>query len=214
MMDTAKILTSSPETTGHVAPANEMRERILAATARLIVSNGLEFPMSRVARESGAAVGSIYNHFPSKHDLIVGVYQQIADQIEPALTASSIKDDDLKSQIMTYVHAYIDFFWEDPDRAILFEYLSNAPLIATPDVARMFKALRAFNYELFARAQAQGILKPMPPRSMAGFVGGGIRNALRWHRIDKQPLSDAQRSDIAQMCWAAIAIEPSGLAQT
>lgn len=213
MMDTAKIPRSDPETKGNAVPVNEMRERILAATARLIVTNGLEFPMSRVARESGVAVGSIYNHFPSKHVLIVGVYQQIADQIEPALTASSNGDGDLKSQIMAYVHAYIDFFWEDPDRAILFEYLSNAPLIATPDVARMFKSLRAFNSDLFARAQAQGILKPMPPRSMAGFVGGGIRNALRWHRIGKQPLSDAQRSDIAQMCWSAIAIEPGGVGQ-
>lgn len=184
-----------------------MRARILDATAQLIVTNGLGFPMSRVARNSGVAVGSIYNHFPSKHHLIVGVYQQIADQIEPALTVAPAGADTPKARVMAYIHAYIDFFWADPDRAILFEYLSNAPLIATPDVARIFQSLRRFNSDLFAEAQAQGILKPMSPRAMAGFVGGGIRNALRWHRIEKRPLTAAQRDDIAQMCWSAIAIE-------
>lgn len=105
---------------------------------------------------------------------------------------------------MAYIFAYIEFFRADPDRAILFEYLSNAPLIATPDVAEIFKELRRFNSGLFAEAQAHGILKPMSPRAMAGFVGGGIRNALRWHRIEKRPLSDEQRDEIALMCWSAI----------
>lgn len=207
MMDTEDISPPDPAPLDEVAPAIDMRARILAATARLIVTNGLEFPMSRVARESGVAVGSIYNHFPSKHHLIVGVYQQIADQIEPALTVVPPGAETPKARIMAYIHAYIEFFWADADRAILFEYLSNAPLIATPDVAQMFKPLRSFNSTLFADAQAQGILKPMSPRAMAGFVGGGIRNALRWHRIDDRPLSDAQRTDIAQMCWSAIALE-------
>jgi len=211
MMDTAQSMPPGFDIPQDAIPVNEMRERILAATARLIVTNGLEFPMSRVAQESRAAVGSIYNHFPSKHDLVVGVYQRIANQIERALTSVPSDMDTPKARIMVYIHAYIDFFWEDPDRAILFEYLSNAPLISTPDVARMFQTLRSFNFDLFSQAQAQGILKPMPPRSMAGFVGGGIRNALRWHRIGRQPLSDAQRRDIAQMCWSAIAIDAGPL---
>ncbi|WP_302621694.1 hypothetical protein [Sulfitobacter sp. 20_GPM-1509m] len=39
---------------------------------------------------------------------------------------------------------------------------------------------------------------------MAGFVGGGIRNALKWHRAIQNQLTDAQRDNIAQMSWAAI----------
>lgn len=204
MIESTPLENSAHEHTAHVAPVSDMRERILAATARLIVTNGLEFPMSRVAQESGVAVGSIYKHFPSKHRLIVGIYEQIAKQIEPSLTVAPPEADTPKKRVMAYIYAYIEFFRADPDRAILFEYLSNAPLIATPDVAEIFKELRRFNSGLFADAQAHGILKPMSPRAMAGFVGGGIRNALRWHRIEKRHLSDEQRDEIALMCWSAI----------
>lgn len=207
MMDSPHPTPPAPEEPA-VAVTGDTRARILAAAARLILGSGLEFPMSRLAREAGVAVGSIYNHFPSKHHLIVGIYRDIAEQIEAALTVAPPAAATPEARIMAYIHAYIDFFWSDPDRAILFEYLSNAPLIATPEVAGLFKALRRYNSGLFAEAQAQGILKPMPPRAMAGFVGGGIRNALRWHRIDKRPLTDAQRDDIARMCWAAIARAP------
>jgi AcrR family transcriptional regulator len=208
MMETGQIPPPEPETAAEAAPVIDMRARIVAATARLIVTDGLEFPVSRVARESGVAVGSIYNHFPSKHHLIVGVYQQIADQIVPALTAVPPAADTTAARLMAYIHAYIEFFRADPDRATLFEYLSNAPLIAAPDVAEIFKALRSYNSSLFAEGQAQGILKPMSPRAMAGFVGGGIRNALRWHRIENRSLTDAARNDIARMCWSAIALDP------
>lgn len=185
----------------------DKRIRILKATERLIVRYGLEFPMSRVSQESGVAVGSIYNYFPSKNALILGVYQQLADQINAALIGSEeAGSDDPESMIMAYIHNYIDLFWADEARAILFEYLTNLPMIETPEIAEVFKPLRDYNQAIFACAQDHGLLKSSEPRSMAGFVGGGIRNALKWHRTTQQHLSDVQRDDIAKMSWAAIAV--------
>ncbi|KEJ95431.1 TetR/AcrR family transcriptional regulator [Pseudosulfitobacter pseudonitzschiae] len=187
-------------------PQNDKRARILEATERLLVRYGLEFPMSRISRESGVAVGSIYNYFPSKSALVLGVYQQLASQINEALVADDDADTrDPKARVMAYIHAYIEFFWADPDRAVLFEYLTNVPVIETPEIAEVFKPLRDYNRAIFADAQEQGVLKSFAPRSMAGFVGGGIRNALKWHRATQSQLTDAQRDNIAQMSWAAIA---------
>lgn len=187
------------------AMLNDKRTRILAVTAGLIVRYGLEFPMSRISQDSGIAVGSIYNYFPSKKDLIFGVYQHLATQINAALAAAdSDFIDDPKALIMDYIHNYIDFFWADADRAILFEYLTNAPVMETPEIADVFDPLREYNRTIFANAQAVGLLKPYAPRSMAGFVGGGIRNALKWHRTTVQHLSDEQKHDIAHMSWATI----------
>lgn len=188
------------------ARPNDKRIRVLTATEKLIVRYGLEFPMSRIARESGVAVGSIYNHFPSKTELVFGVYQQLASQIIAALVTDIDADtDDPKTTIMAYIHDYIEFFWADADRAVLFEYLTNAPMIETPEIAEVFKPLRDYNRAIFTQAQEQGVLKPMVPRSMAGYVGGGIRNALKWHRTTQNHLSDAQKDNLAQMSWAAIA---------
>lgn len=188
------------------APQNDKRTRVLTATEKLIVQYGLEFPMSRIARESGVAVGSIYNYFPSKTQLVFGVYQQLASQIIAALVTDFETDtDDPKKMIMAYIHAYIDFFWADADRAVLFEYLTNLPVIETPEIAEVFKPLRDYNRAIFSHAQEKGLLKPMAPRSMAGYVGGGIRNVLKWHRATQNHLTDVQKDHIAQMSWAAIA---------
>ncbi|MBR9862207.1 MAG: TetR/AcrR family transcriptional regulator [Rhodobacteraceae bacterium] len=201
MMTTLNCTEETP-----VTVVNDKRSRILAATARLIVQYGLEFPMSRISKESGIAVGSIYNYFPSKKDLVFGVYQHLATQINDALTtAEDDCIDDPKALVMNYIHSYIDFFWADAERAILFEYLTNAPVMETPEIAEVFAPLREYNRTIFANAQAAGLLKPFAPRSMAGFVGGGIRNALKWHRTAEQHLSDQQKHDIAQMSWATIA---------
>ncbi|WP_163848728.1 TetR/AcrR family transcriptional regulator [Pseudooceanicola aestuarii] len=201
--------------------ARDKRARILSAAAGLIVTNGLEFPVSRIARDSGVAVGSIYNYFPSKQDLILGVYQQLADQIICALTAAPTDRPDIPAapdsgnagdagaRVLRYLRNYVDFFWADADRAVLFEYLSNVPLIATPEIAEVFRPLRTYNNALFTEAQAQGILKPLDPRSMAGFAGGGIRNALKWHRASSRPLTAEKKDDILRMCWSAIAADPT-----
>lgn len=196
-----------PVTVAASGPGPDKRARILAATARLIVTNGLDFPMSRISTDSGVAVGSIYNHFPSKQDLVVGVYRQLADQINAALTGPVDGTDDPKSRIMAYIHGYIDFFWADADRAVLFEYLSNVPPIDTPEVAEAFRPLRDYNSALFSQARDAGVLKPLAPKSMAGFVGGGIRNTLKWHRATGRTFSAAQKEEIARMCWAAIAAD-------
>ena len=188
------------------ARPNDKRARVLTATKKLIVRHGLEFPVSRIARESGVAVGSIYNYFPSKTELVFGVYQELASQIMAALvTDVDEQPDDPRTSIMAYIHSYIEFFWADADRAVLFEYLTNLPVIETPEIAEVFEPLRDYNCAIFTKAQEQGVLKPMAPRSMAGFVSGGIRNALKWHRITQNHLSDAQKDNIAQMSWAAIA---------
>lgn len=184
----------------------DKRQRILQAAAELIVRDGLQSPMSAIAKKSGVAMGSIYNYFPSKTDLIRGVYAQLADQTNAKLAGPIDRNEPHRERIMTYIHAYIDFFWEDWDRAILFEYLSNAPLIPMAELEEVFGATRTYNNTLFSEARRDGVVKPYSTRFMAGMIGGGIRNALKWHRSTETELTGEQRRQIAHMCWDAIAL--------
>lgn len=196
------------------APATtDKRDRILKATADLLVTGGLETPMSRIASRAGVAIGTIYAHFPSKTDLVLGVYARLADQTVAALVPraerapapSQASPDDARARVMDYLHAYIDFFWADSDRAVLFEYMSNVPLIPAADIAEVFRPVREYNHHIFAEAQAAGLLRPGAPRGMVAMVGGGIRNALKWRRVRGEDLTEADRTELAEMCWSAIA---------
>lgn len=109
----------------------------------------------RIARESGVAVGAIYNYFSSKTKLAFAVYQQLASQI----IAAPVKDvdayaEDPKTMTMAYIHDYIEIFWVDADRAVLFEYLTDVPVIQTPEIAEVFKPLRDYGHRVLTAAIA------------------------------------------------------------
>lgn len=184
---------------------SDKRRRILDAAAELIVRNGLQCPMSAIAEKSGVAMGSIYNQFDSKADLVMALYEELAAQTFTALSDSSDRDESHQARIMRYIHAYIDFFWRDWDRAILFEYLSSVPLITPSELERVFGENRLFINTLLSEAQSAGVVKPYSTRFMGGLIGGGIRNALKWHRASHSELTGEERDQIAMLCWDAIA---------
>ena len=189
------------------AIVNNKRERILAAAAELIVRNGLQCSMAEIATTAGVATGSLYNYFKSKDDLIWGVYERLTEEATAALVVEHDPATLHEARIRRYIDDYIEFIWADSERAILFEYLSNVPLIPASELRRAFAPVTAFTSKLIAEAKAAGVLRDFPVSDMGGFIGGGIRNTLKWRRTDAAPLTPRERDDIAAMCWSAIAAE-------
>jgi AcrR family transcriptional regulator len=186
----------------------DKRERILAAAAELIVRNGLQCSMAEIAITAGVATGSLYNYFKSKDDLIWGVYERLTEMAAAALIVEHDPATPHEIRIRRYIDDYIDFIWADPDRAILFEYLSNVPLIPATELRRAFAPVTAYTSKLIEEARAAGVLRDFPANDMGGFIGGGIRNTLKWRRAESATLTQAERSNIAALCWSAIAAEP------
>lgn len=190
-----------------VAIVTDKRERILAAAATLIVRNGLQCSMAEIASTAEVATGSLYNYFKSKDDLIRGVYQRLTEEAAAALIVEHDPATPHEARIRRYIEDYIEFIWADRDRAILFEYLSNVPLIPGGELRRAFAPVTAFTVRLIGEAKAAGVLRDFPVSDMGGFIGGGIRNVLKWRRSDGTPLTQSERDHIAEMCWSAIAAQ-------
>ena len=56
--------------------SNEKIAAVFASTLKLIQTNGFHgTPMSKIAQESDVAIGTIYHYFPSKDDLIFGLFK-------------------------------------------------------------------------------------------------------------------------------------------
>ncbi|MGG6898456.1 TetR/AcrR family transcriptional regulator [Rhizobium sp. BR 315] len=181
------------------------RERILDAAAKLIVANGLQCSMAAIADAAGVATGSIYNYFKSKDDLIRGVYARLASTVAAHLIPSPSDPSGPRERIIRYIYDYIDFIWQDRQRALLFEYLSNVPLISGEELNAIFDEVTQYSVGLMSAAKAAGLLQDLPSSTMSGYIGGGIRNTLKWRRFNPAPLSDKERDEIALMSWNAIA---------
>lgn len=183
----------------------DKRERILKAASELIVKNGLQCSMSEIAQTAGVATGSLYNYFTSKDDLIRGVYHRLTDEVAAVLIVEHAPHVSHEKRIRRYIDDYIDFIWADANRAILFEYLSNVPLLRPGDLRSLFAPVTDFTARLFHEAQEAGVLRDFDIHQLSGFIGGGIRNTLKWRRNAGSPLTLDERHQIAEMCWSAVA---------
>ncbi len=182
-----------------------MRERIIAAAAGLLVENGTHSSMAQIAREAGVATGSLYNHFTNKDELLYAVYAALGDEMNAALVRAEPASD-LVARFSDYVHDYIDFIWADANRAILFEYLSNVPLVPRESMVEAFEACSIYIYGINEGLIASGRIAGGDPTIMGAFVGGAIRNTLKWQRAMGRDLTDDDRTHIHAMCCQAIGL--------
>ncbi|MFE5601414.1 TetR/AcrR family transcriptional regulator [Streptomyces coelicoflavus] len=74
------------------ADARRNEETLLDAAAAVFVRSGVEAPVRDIAAEAGVGTATIYRHFPTRADLIIGVYRHQVEacaEAGPALLASS-----------------------------------------------------------------------------------------------------------------------------
>jgi AcrR family transcriptional regulator len=183
----------------------DKRERILAAAARLIVRNGLQCSMAAIAEEAGVATGSLYNYFASKEALVLGVYMRVSAEMTQHLMAEPESAVDIGIRVKLYIEAYIDFIWQDPERARLFDYLDNNPLISLEDAKAVFGPFVLHGIAMIEAAQRAGVVRGGTPTMITSFLRGSIRNTLKRRRLTETKLAAADRQLVADMCWAAIA---------
>ncbi|KKB80362.1 hypothetical protein VW35_08230 [Devosia soli] len=182
----------------------DKRERILAAAARLIVRNGLQCSMSAIAEEASVATGSLYNYFKNKEELVLGVYVRVSMEMAESLMLADKASTSSEADLASYIERYIDFIWEDAERARLFDYLDNNPLISFDDAKAVFGPFVQHGIGLIEAAQAAGAVREGLPTLIMSFVRGAIRNALKRLRQKGSKLAPKDRRMIADMCWAAI----------
>jgi AcrR family transcriptional regulator len=54
--------------------AQRNRERLIAAAREIFATRGLDVPLEEVARAAGVSIGTLYNRFPSRADLVDAVF--------------------------------------------------------------------------------------------------------------------------------------------
>jgi len=180
------------------------REQILAAASSMILRNGLQCSMADVAREAGVAVGSIYRYFPSKEEMVSAIYERLSERMKEVLVVDHPPDVPPGERIRRYIADYIRFIVDEPDQAVLFEYLASVPPLPSGELHRIFSTISDFTTRLLSEAQEAGVLMDADLQDLGAFLGGGIRNTLKWRRANGERISAEDCDRMATMCWAAI----------
>jgi len=132
------------------ADARRNREAVLAAARERFGKCGLDCQMEDIARTAGVGVGTVYRHFPTKHDLIAALvtdrFRRLAQRAERALAEADPWQE--FCDLMRYSAEL-----QVRDRA-LSEFLSSQPQLGQHEAVQ--SGLADLTAELIAKAQRAG----------------------------------------------------------
>lgn len=189
--------------------ADRKRDRILTAAARALVTEGPQCSMALIAKRAQVATGSIYTYFASKDELIVAVHRRLAQQMQDALLPATPRGA-ARDRFEDYLSSYISFFWGDPDRATLFEILSSAPLVPASELITSYARSSRYIQRVLIDLSAETGATLHDPATTAAFIGGAIRNALKWYRTRGDGFTSEEIEQLKQLCRQTVSVRESG----
>lgn len=134
--------------------AERNRERVLAAARSVFCEQGLDVPMTVIARRAGVGIATLYRRFPTREDLIGAVFADRMDAYAEA-TAEALADPDPWHGFTTYIERVCAMQAADRGFADL--------LTLTFPTAKALETKRAEAYEgwlrLIVRAKEAGRLR-------------------------------------------------------
>lgn len=177
MLDQRGMLSESPRRA--LAPGRRARQRmrtrarLLDAGRRLIAARGLDaVPIAAITDEADVGVGSFYNYFASKQDLLDVVIAEVAGLLGEMTRQLTGAMDDPAERVAACVRYVVHLAGEDPTWAWFVLRASDAvPRLATGVTAAIEPHLRA--------GIASGRFTVDDPAVALNVVGGAMLHVMR-----------------------------------
>ncbi len=175
----------------------ERRRRILEAALDLFARNGFHRTSTcQIARAAGVAEGTIFNHFPTKKDLLVAAAAQVVDDYFREESEALPAGPTLEALRETF-HSRLELALRQADhiRFLLGELLLNREMRQAYFDAVVLR-LTDHLVRLLEQRIAQGFLRPCNTRVVAGALVGSFLTFLLVALLDEerrlltQPLSE------------------------
>lgn len=160
----------------------DRRQEILNATKLLIYTKGLQsVSMSQIAKSANVGMGTIYNYFATKEELVNQLFGQLAE----ALSDYTLTHYDSSLPVLKRLHQLcynlLNFGINNPVDLLLFERLNHSPYIRD-DVQNFDYGVKAAFFKAVQSAQSQGIVKAIPPVMLGNiqisYVAAIVRSKL------------------------------------
>ncbi|MGW3962916.1 TetR/AcrR family transcriptional regulator [Amycolatopsis sp. NPDC005003] len=169
------------------------RETIIAAATRQLAEHGYSgCSVAAVAERAGVAVGSVYQHFPTKAELVVHVFRQVVTREVEAVRAASAEAGDPAERVLAVVDTFAQRALKAPKQAYA---LLIEPVDALIDAERL-EFRRAYTEviaEHIAAGVRDGVLPPQDGRLTAAALVGAAAEVLIG------PLTSGNAGDIAEL---------------
>ena len=108
----------------------DKRERILKAALKLFNTYGFDnTPTAKISKEAGVAIGTLFNYFNTKEDLINSLYLSCKDSVVARVAQGIEQEKTFRSKLKKIYINYIGWSIDNTDEFLFFQQFCNSPYI-------------------------------------------------------------------------------------
>lgn len=181
----------------------DKKVQIIYAAMKLLTENGVQAtPMSAIAKAAGTGMGTIYNYFPTKEDLINAIYLYIKqDELKQIIVP--VEDVPVKKQFDHYYGGLTRYMIGHPDHFWFMDQFHNSPILLPETKEEGMKVLCPI-IDLITKGQEQGIIKQLSKDELLQFLNGGLMGFVRWMLGSGKKLTQQLLDNQLRIAWDAI----------
>jgi len=181
----------------------EKREKIIHAAMKLFTDNGVQAtPMSAIAEAADTGMGTIYNYFPTKEDLINEIYMYIKREQFKTLMLP-VTEESIKKRFDHFYRSMILYFIKNPLQFRFMDQFQTSPIL-TDKTRKDGRETAAMFISMIEKGQNEGIFKPIPFNELTHFLTRGVFGFIRWILNEKTPLTQDLLDNQIRLAWDTV----------
>lgn len=180
------------------------KDSILQATLKLIVENGIQnTPLSLITKEANVGMGTVYNYFKTKEDIIRELYLRIKNEGASYVLKGYDKNLHVKQRYFLIIEKMVEYYLNNQYEFLFMEQLQFSPIIDNKTKTEASAYSLEMN-RLFEEGQNQEIIKKANIEQQMYFVYGALASLIRLHIMGTTKLDASSIEFAIKSSWDSI----------
>ncbi|MCP4214174.1 MAG: TetR/AcrR family transcriptional regulator, partial [bacterium] len=158
---------------------------------------------SKIAKEAGVGMGTIYNYFKSKEELVNALYLQIKKNEADYMMEGCKTDLPVRRKFAFFWRRIFQYNITHPMEFRFLEYLHFCPMIAE-ESKRQGAAYFAQLAAVYEEGQAHDIMKKGDITKQIYFTNGALGALAKYHILGCEPLTEEEIDEAVTAAWDAL----------
>jgi AcrR family transcriptional regulator len=181
------------------------REDILNATMSIVSKHGFQnVTIADVLEKANTGVGTLYNYFQGKDDLIKNLYVEIKDQVSRDILSNIAAANGIRPRFENYIVVYLDYCIHHLDWMIFIEQYAYFTNTSEYYNDRMNDQQFYFVHSILKDGQDQKLIKPVQTEVLMDGFCGIVMYVAKGVNSNHYTLSDNDLEGIVNACWDCV----------
>lgn len=158
----------------------EKRQHIINAAMKLFVANGFHAtPTSKIAKKAKVSVGTLFNYFHTKEDLIEAIYVHIKLHSKATFLELLEEKETIHDTLLSMWHAIITWGTENPEEFQYLELFCHSPFKTSYQREKSLDAYKQFQSRII-KVVVPTTLCEAYPEYVLTYVDQSLHGAIRY----------------------------------